>query len=133
MTTTLKLVMQLLPLLMEAESNFDPNVVNEKEDAVGILQITPIMVEDVNRIRAGQQLEMSLHCPYSLNCRYSIHRSVNMYFDFYDKYTKHFTVKFTMRDLSAMWCAGPDGYKQLDNPKVKLHWEHILRAKENQK
>lgn len=40
----------LLQAVMYVESNHNPGVVNYKENAVGILQIRPIMIKEVNRI-----------------------------------------------------------------------------------
>ena len=121
--TTLELVMTLLPLLMAAESNFDPNAVNG--EAVGILQITPIMVEDVNRI-------MGFTC-FTTAQRQDQTLGVIMFLVYYEHYTDNYKIKRTMRELAAMWVAGPDGYKQLNDPQVIEHWNLILKAKERQK
>ena len=45
-----ELLKLIIPILAMIESNGDPNAINKKEDAVGILQIRPIMVDEVNRI-----------------------------------------------------------------------------------
>ena len=44
------LIIILLPLLAQVESNHNPRAVGDGGQAVGILQIHPIMVRDVNRI-----------------------------------------------------------------------------------
>ena len=41
---------KLIKAIMAVESSGNPNAYNEAEQSAGILQIRPIMVEDVNRI-----------------------------------------------------------------------------------
>lgn len=45
----MELIKYILPFLMIVESNNDPYAIGKNED-LGILQITPIVVEDVNRL-----------------------------------------------------------------------------------
>jgi hypothetical protein len=69
---------KILEAIMEKESNFNTKAVNRKENAVGILQIRPIMVREVNNIL--RQRGDSIF--YSLSDRLDSTKSVEMYYTF---------------------------------------------------
>jgi len=56
------MIPKLLLILTMIESGHDTTAINHEEDAVGILQIRPIMVDEVNRIQemAGVQERFTL-------------------------------------------------------------------------
>lgn len=41
---------KVLLSIMEEESRFQPDAINKSENAVGLLQIRPIMIKEVNRL-----------------------------------------------------------------------------------
>ena len=41
---------KVLLSIMEEESRFQPDAINKSENAVGLLQIRPIMIREVNRL-----------------------------------------------------------------------------------
>ena len=61
----------LLNAVMAVESNFDSMAYNEKENAVGVLQIRPIMVREVNRLLGEDK--------YTLKDRWSKAKSIEMF------------------------------------------------------
>jgi len=61
----------LLMAVMAVESNFDTMAYNEKENAVGVLQIRPIMVREVNRLLGEDK--------YTLKDRWSKAKSIEMF------------------------------------------------------
>ena len=69
---------KILEAIMEKESNFNTKAVNKKENAVGILQIRPIMVREVNKILKNKGDSVS----YSLADRLDSTKSVQMYYIF---------------------------------------------------
>ena len=69
---------KILEVIMEKESNFNTKAVNKRENAVGILQIRPVMVREVNKIlrRQGDSIQ------YTLADRFDSTKSVAMYYTF---------------------------------------------------
>ena len=90
---------RLLDALAVVESNNDCNAVGDKENAVGILQIWPIMVKDVNRI-SGKS--------YTLKDRYSKQKSYEMCRIFLNNYCKN----MSDYNKSRCWNGGATGYKK---------------------
>jgi hypothetical protein len=61
----------LLMAVMAVESNFDTMAYNSKENAVGVLQIRPIMVREVNRLLGENK--------YTLKDRWNKAKSIEMF------------------------------------------------------
>jgi len=114
----------LIPLLIQVESSGNPNAVNKKEDAVGILQIRQCVIEDVNRIYQTKYTEKDrLNKAKSMSiCR--------LYLKYYGtRYQLKTGKKADIYILASMWCAGPDGYKQIKtNKNVQNYIEKIKKA-----
>lgn len=114
----------LIPLLIQVESSGNPNAVNKKEDAVGILQIRQCVIEDVNRIYQTKYTEKDrLNKAKSMSiCR--------LYLKYYGtRYQLKTGKKADIYILASMWCAGPDGYKQIKtNENVQKYIEKIKKA-----
>jgi poly-D-alanine transfer protein DltD len=114
----------LIPLLIQVESSGNPNAVNKKEDAVGILQIRQCVIEDVNRIYQTKYTEKDrLNKAKSMSiCR--------LYLKYYGtRYQLKTGKKADIYILASMWCAGPDGYKQIKNENVQKYIEKVKKAK----
>lgn len=126
MTPALNLAIQLL---IAVESMGNPRAINTKEQAVGILQIRPIMVEDVNRI-----LELTKRPErFTEDDRWDPTKSIQMA----EVYLSHYgTVKRighepTLRDYALLWCAGPDGPTQAVNESMANYLAQLKhRAKQ---
>lgn len=66
----------VLDAIIDYESRGNPNALNSKEDAVGILQITPIAIKEVNRILSIRGIKKS----YSLSDRWDPIKSKEIYY-----------------------------------------------------
>lgn len=87
---------RLVPALMQVESGGEYRAIGDGGKAVGVLQIWPIMVQDVNRI-AGTH--------YTLADRLNPVKSVEMARIYFLHYGKSWTVEQAVRH----WNAGPVG------------------------
>jgi hypothetical protein len=95
----------LLLALIIVESHGDNKAING--DAVGCLQITPVVVEDVNRI-AGTN--------FTLQDRYDRQKSIQMaeiYLKYYGQvYTKKTGKQPDNEIYARIWNGGPNGWKK---------------------
>lgn len=82
------------------ESKNDPNARNAKEDAVGILQIRPIMVRDCNRIVGRNR--------WTLADRYSVQKSREMW----ETYLNHYGKNASYFTMACLWNGGPTGLEK---------------------
>ena len=112
-------VSTLLDAIEYVESKGDVNAIGDKGQAVGCMQIHPIMVKDVNRILRRTE--------YTLNDRYDREKSHQMC----TTYLNHYCKNMKPEDAAACWVAGPDGYLQKDNPIVKKYIEKIKSYLDN--
>jgi len=112
----------LIAALIMVESSGDPNAVNG--DAVGILQIRPICLRDVNRISSGPL--------YLLRDRYNIEKSKQMCRIYLNHYAteKRLGHEPTMEDCARIWNGGPNGWQKRATEK---YWEDVKWALEKQK
>ena len=99
----------IIAAIIQVESNGNPRAHNKSEDAVGILQITPIMVAEVNRI-AGTR--------FKLSDRWDAHCSLLMF----AHYTNHYTPCWTPELVARRWNGGPRGDKKQSTLK---YWEKV--------
>jgi len=121
----------LLAALTSVESNGNPEAYNAKEDAVGVLQIRPIMVEEVNRIlrkyeRQQGQWSGSMHT-YQLADRKFVSTSRSMamiYFRYWgERYKKETGNTPTMEYYARIWNGGPDGWKK---ESTIQYWDKVV-------
>ena len=114
----------LIPLLIQVESSGNVNAIGDGGKAVGCLQIHPVVVEDVNRIYQTKYTEKDrLNKAKSMSiCR--------LYLKYYGtRYQLKTGKKADIYILASMWCAGPDGYKQIKtNENVQKYIEKIKKA-----
>jgi soluble lytic murein transglycosylase-like protein len=87
-------------ILMLVESGGDPNAVGDGGQAIGVLQIHPIMVEDVNRIYGAPV--------FSDNDRWDVEASKEMA----RIYLGHYCEGMTQEPMLRCWPGGPDGWQQ---------------------
>ena len=121
--TTTALIAALWPIVCQVESGGDPNAYNAAEEAAGIAQIRPIMVEDVNRI-AG--------CPvFSLENRFESKAAREMfriYMEHYGAaYTRETGKEPTLEVFARLWPGGPNGWKQ---DCTDDYWKKIKAAQQ---
>jgi len=116
----------LIAALMIVESGGNPIAVNVREDAVGILQIRPIFVEDVNRI-IGTDF-------YTLEDRYNIGDSIGMarvYFRYYGrKYEERTGEEPKPEHLARMFNGGY--YGLFTHPeRTDEYWKKVQKVVES--
>ena len=106
----------------EVESIRDPYAINIKENALGSLQIRPIMIADYNRI-TGQNLPHDV--AYNRSMAYIIASTI---FNHYIKDIKNPNAKH----LAFIWNGGGGARHRVDNPKkdrkqkmLDAYWEKV--------
>jgi soluble lytic murein transglycosylase-like protein len=97
------------------ESGGDANAVGDNGLAVGILQIHPTMVEDVNRILGAKE--------YTLADRLDVERSREMF----AVYTNHYTPCLDAEKVARRWNGGPRGDRKRATVK---YWRKVSKALE---
>ena len=88
--------------LIQVESKGDTFAVGDNGRAVGVLQIHPIMVREVNRILEKKGIQRT----YTYNDRYNYDKSIEMFLIWYDYYHKYASYEKAAR----CWNGGPTGY-----------------------
>ena len=106
----------------KVESNNDPYAINTKENALGALQIRPIMVADYNRI-TGEDLSHDV--VYNRSMAYIIAYTI---FNHYIKGIK----KPTAKHLAFIWNGGGGARHRVENPKndqkqknLDIYWNKV--------
>ena len=89
----------LIDAISTIESSNNPKARNHKGDCCGLLQITPVLVREVNRICKIKKLNKH----YTLNDRYNAAKSKEMFGIFQDMYNKGHNIEKAIR----MWNGGP--------------------------
>lgn len=102
----------VLDAIIEVESGGDPNAVG-RDGELGILQIRPIMVEEVNRIIGSGE--------YSDMDRLSPSDSEQM-FRVYSHYWCEKTGDWTMEGIARRWNGGPRGHLK---KATKAYWDRV--------
>lgn len=113
----------LFNAIAQVESNGNPSKRNSAEDAVGIVQIRPIVIEDVNRINKLEGRSER----FNLNDRYSVAKSRRMfdvYLTYYGGRLHRLGKPVTYQTLAKTWNGGPDGYKK---PAAETYWQKVKR------
>ena len=91
---------------------------NWTEDAVGIVQIRRIVVDDLNRIH-GRKV-------YSYRDRWSVEKSKRMFIEWLSYYAAYYEKttgrKVTLEVLARMWNGGPNGWKKKATEK---YWKEV--------
>ena len=86
--------------IMEEESQYKIDAINHKENAVGVLQIRPIMVREVNEIIGENR--------YSNEDRFDLNKSVEMFVI----YQNHFNPEWDLVRAARLWNGGCNGMKK---------------------
>ena len=99
----------LIDAIIYVESRGDVNAYNAKENAVGCLQIRPIMLREVNRLLGFDK--------YKLADRWNKSKSIEMF-----KVIKEHTTNPTDEKLARNWNGGWNGYKKQSTLK---YWHKV--------
>jgi hypothetical protein len=104
----------ILNAIVIVESQGDPTAYAPSEDAVGILQIRKVLVDDVNRIlkRKGSFFR------YTYNDRWDVDKS----FEMFDIYCDYYNLE-TAEEMARGWNGGPRG---INNPATEIYWAKVL-------
>ena len=110
MTPTLSIALQIL---VAVESGGNPKAFNAEEQAVGILQIRPVLVADVNRIVGEPR--------FSHSDAWDPGKSLRMATLYLEHYGTRERLGREPRvvDYALLWCAGPDGPRQKITPALR--------------
>ena len=101
---------RLIQALIQVESGGDCQAVGDSGQAIGVLQIHPIMVKEVNRILGKDK--------YTLQDRYSRAKSIemaNIYLNYYGG---------TTEERARKWNGGPNGHRKKATEK---YWAKVKR------
>ena len=113
---------QLLVAIAYVESELNPTAYLKREDAVGILQIRPIMVKDVNRI-----LKLNGDTNrFNMKDRWDISKSIdifNIYTNFYSKSLSN------VENIARRWNGGPTGHHK---SSTIHYWKQVKLALQEQ-
>ena len=100
---------QLIDAIISVESSGGKQIygdTNLGEPSVGVLQIRPIMVDDINRILKLRGLDKK----FSYNDRYSKEKSIQMFLIYTNYYA--FEHLDNHEHIARIWNGGPDGHRQ---------------------
>ena len=101
----------LIDSICWVESRNNPDAIGDNGKAVGIAQIHPVCVRDVNRILKLQQKTKR----YTIEDRKSVAKSkamMKIYLEFYgERYRRQTGKQPTQQILARIWNGGPDGWK----------------------
>ena len=100
------------------ESRGDPRAVNRRENAVGIVQIRPILVRDCNRIMGREK--------YTLADRLGVEQSWQMF----RLYSRYYAPRGTPEIWARNWNGGPTGWKK---PATVGYWQKVKAQMERQR
>jgi hypothetical protein len=111
---------RLIEALIQVESSGREDCVGDRHlivPSIGVLQIRPIMVREVNRILAilGDDKR------YTNKDRYSRKKSIEMFIIWRDYHHKDDSDEVVSRN----WNAGPEGYKK---KKTLRYWKKVQKA-----
>ena len=115
-------VTDVIYAIEKVESNRDPYAINKQENALGCLQIRPIMIADYNRIT---EENLSHNIAYNRSMAYIIASTI---FNHYMKGIENPNAKH----LAFIWNGGGSAWKRVDNPKndqkqknLDSYWEKV--------
>ena len=101
----------LIDAVIHVESRGNINAHNVGEDAVGVLQIRPIMVQEVNRVLGVDK--------YTLMDRWNKQKSIEMF-----NVIRQNTPNPTNEKIARNWNGGPNGYNK--NSTLK-YWQKVKK------
>jgi len=105
----------LVRAIIEVESGGDPDAIGQTGE-LGVLQIRPIMVDEVNRILGTER--------YTLADRRDPRKSVDMFW-IYTDYWNDVRGDWTDQGMARRWNGGPTGHQE---ESTKAYWDQVQRA-----
>ena len=108
--------------ILDVEPLIEAMIMVEKEEAVGCLQIRPIMVREVNRILKIQKSDLE----YTLEDRWSREKSIEMFHIVNGYHNKNSTYE----EIARAWNGGPNWFKK---GLTKRYWKRVQKQLKKQK
>ena len=111
----------LIQAMIMVESEGNDSAYCKKEEAVGCLQIRPIMVREVNRVLKIQNSELE----YTLEDRWSREKSIEMFHIVNGYHNKNSTYE----EIARAWNGGPNWFKK---SLTKRYWKRVQKQLKKQ-
>lgn len=89
----------IMEAIIKVESSGNPRAFNPKNNCLGILQITPILVRDCNQILSRRKSKVR----YTLQDRYNVEKSKEMFVLYQETYNPQHDLERAIR----LWNGGP--------------------------
>ena len=100
---------KIIRAISKHESSLNPDTVNHKEHAIGLLQIRPIMIKEVNNIT---------HKHYTEKDCYSAKKSIEMFV----AYQEHYNPKWDAEKAARLWNGGATG---MNKESTVAYWNAV--------
>ena len=107
----------VIEAIAHIESSGDSTALNEKENAVGYLQIRPCMLREANRLVGYEK--------YQLSDRISKSKSIQLFCDIQRNYNPSWDLEVAARKWNG-------GYKGMQNPKT-LKYYKLVKIRYNER
>ena len=107
----------LIEALIQVESRGNDSAIGDRhlgEPSIGVLQLRPIMVREVNRILKKQKIEKR----YKLKDRFSREKSIEMFM----VWKNYHHPEGGFETIARNWNGGPRGYK---NKRTQHYWAKV--------
>jgi len=111
----------LIDAMIWVESRGNDSAYSKKEEAVGCLQIRPIMVREVNRILKIQKSDLE----YTLDDRWSREKSIEMFHIVNGYHNKNSNYE----EIARAWNGGPNWFKK---SLTKRYWKRVQKQLKKQ-
>jgi len=115
---------QVIDAIAIVESSGDVNAFNRKENAIGLLQIRPIMVRDYNRIYGTS---------FDHASAWDAQTSKMIAMGIFRHYTKNID-KVTAKHLAFIWNGGGSAWVRVDAPRddqkqrrLEIYWAKVVK------
>lgn len=108
-------LLQFILILAAVESGMDPNAVGDNGKAVGLLQIHPVMVQDINRIIGEDK--------FTLQDRRDPKKSIQMAVIYF----RHYERDSTWEEKARAWNGGPNWRDK--RWKTDAYWRKVCRLR----
>ena len=106
----------LVEAIIQVESRGDSTAKGDRGWAVGVLQIWPIMVREVNRIQAKNGSDVR----YGYNDRFSVAKSIEMF----HIWREYYHSDSDWETIARCWNGGPSGSS---HHRTKCYWNKVRR------
>lgn len=107
---------KLMESIITVESEWNYKAYNPREEALGWMQIRPILIKDLNR---------NVDLNYKLTDRTSVKKSISMFLEYSKMYQKKQFQRGNFKRLSRLWNGGPNGHR---NNNTLYYWNKVSKV-----